>query len=336
MTNPLRMAVIGVGRIGNNHARILADMDDVELVAVVDTNKDQVNRIGNRYRVHKYTTIDDLFGLEQLDAVCICVPTVNHYEVARRAISEKVHLLVEKPIALTIEQGREIITAAEEAGVTLTVGHVERFNPAVIALRQRIAKGELGRVFQVEAHRASPFPTHVLDVGVVIDLAVHDLDVMRYITGSEITRIFAEVRRQVHPSHEDQLIGLFRFADDTIGKVTVNWLTPTKVRELIVLGELGMFVVNYITQDLTFYENTAVESTDWDTMGVLRGVNEGPMIRYVVPKKEPLRAELEAFTQAIREGSPPIVSGMDGVQALAIAETLIKAGESHTALELAD
>jgi predicted dehydrogenase len=327
MTKILRCAVIGVGSMGNNHARILSDMPNIDLVAVVDSDEERAKHIARRYHTKAYTNPQELFEQEQLDVVNICVPTVKHYEIALQATRHKINFLVEKPIAMSIEQGREIIDAVEQAGVMMTVGHVERFNPAVIELHRRVKAGELGQVFQIEAHRASPFPAHVLDVGVVTDLAVHDLDVMRYITQSEVERVYAETGQRVHATHEDQLIGMLYFKDNIIGKLTVNWLTPTKIRQLSVLGERGMFMVNYLTQELTFYENGATESSDW--LGVLQGIKPGRMIGYVVPRKEPLLAELEAFVTSIRNGTPPVVSGQDGITALTLAEAVVKAGKQH-------
>ncbi len=333
MSDILRFAVIGVGGMGSNHARVLADMEKVKLVAVADLDSERAERIARRYNIPAYSDAQTLFEQEELDVVNICVPTVHHHATALQAIEQKLHVLVEKPIALSIEQGNEIVSAAYQAGVILTVGHVERFNPAVVELRQRVARRELGHIFQVDARRASPFPAHVRDVGVAIDLAVHDLDVMRYITGSEVKRVYAETAQRVHATHEDQLVSVLRFADGTIGKLMVNWLTPTKLRELTVVGERGMFVVNYLTQDLSFYENAAFESTSWEAIGVLRGVKEGPITRCVISKKEPLLAELEAFVEAIGNGSRPIVTGEDGVKALALAEQIIKAGLEHRIIE---
>src|SRR5205814_9486836 len=147
-----------------------------------------------------------------------------------------IHLLVEKPIAFTVEEGAEMIRLAAEAGVVLTVGHVERYNPAIIALKQRLLAGDLGRVYQIHARRLGPFPARVRDVGVVIDLATHDADIMRYLTGAEALRVSAETAQRIHTDHEDLLSGLIRFADDTIGVLDINWLTPTKIRELLVTG----------------------------------------------------------------------------------------------------
>jgi predicted dehydrogenase len=263
------------------------------------------------------------------EAVSVVVPTADHHGVALQVIQRGIHLLIEKPLAFTIQEGQEIIEAAASHGVKLMVGHIERFNPAVIALREHLSSGELGRAFQIDAHRQGPFPARVRDVGVVIDLAVHDLDIMRYVTGSEIVRVYAETQRRIHTEREDLLSGMVRFADDTVGTLTTNWLTPTKIREVYVTGERGMFRVDYLTQDLYFYENAVANGGDWATIQVLRGVSEGPMIRYAIAKKEPLRSELESFLAAVQEKASVTVTGQDGLKAIELAQALVTSGLDH-------
>jgi UDP-N-acetylglucosamine 3-dehydrogenase len=330
----LRVGVIGVGSIGFNHARVFAELGDVELAAVVDVNAEAAQAVARRYRPNAYTDYLLMLDSEQLDAVTIAVPTINHHEIATEVIKRGIPLLIEKPIASTVEEGRQLVAAAEKRCVLLMVGHIERFNPSVTALKAHLAAGELGRVFQIDAHRQGPFPDRVRDVGVVIDLAVHDLDVMRYVTGAEITRVYAETERHIHSQREDLLTGVTRMSDGTIGTLAINWLTPTKIRELYVTGERGMFRLDYLTQDLYFFENALARGPKWETMRVLRGVSEGRMIRHVIVKKEPLRAELEAFCAAVRAHAASPVSGADGLKALELAQALIASGQSHQAIEL--
>jgi predicted dehydrogenase len=217
------------------------------------------------------------------------------------------------------------------------VGHIERFNPAVRELKARLDAGELGRVFQVHARRVGPFPERVRDVGVVLDLAPHDIDVMRYLLGSEITRVHAETEQRINTEHEDMLIGTLRFANGAVGVLDVNWLTPTKIRELSVLGERGMFVVDYLARELTFYENDAApreQPAGWPARH-LKGVSEGAVHALHVEKREPLRVELEAFVGAVREGTPPEVTADDGLAAIAVAEALVRSARSGSAVEIA-
>lgn len=322
----LKVAVIGVGVMGRNHARVYSDLSGVELVGVADPDGGNAIAVARRFGGKAFTDYQQMLDELQPDAVTIAVPTVDHLEVALNVIERGIHLLIEKPIAYTVEQGQQIIAAAQKAGVKLMVGHIERFNPAVIALKNRLAAGELGRVFQMDARRLGPFPARVKDVGVVIDLAVHDLDVMRYISNAEIIRVFAETQRRIHSTREDLVSGLVRLDDETVGTLTINWLTPTKIRKLYVTGELGMFQVDYLTQDLIYFENSTATDNEWQTLKVLRGVSEGRMIRHVVSKKEPLVAELESFRDAVKGEVPVSVTGWDGLRALALAQAVVTSG----------
>ena len=321
----IRTAVIGVGAMGRNHARLYHDLSDSQLVAVADADRAAAEAIAYRHGIRIYGDYRAMFDGENLEAVSVCVPTMLHLEVASEAIQRGIHVLVEKPIAATVSDGQELVDQARAEGVTLTVGHVERYNPAVVELKRRLDAGELGRIFEIVARRKGPFPARVRDVGVVLDLAAHDLDIMWYLTGAEVTRVYAETARRVHTSQEDLLLGTLRFTDGTIGVLDINWLTPAKIRELSVIGERGMFQVNYLTQDLFFYENAEV-SEGWDTLSILRGVAEGRMIRHVVTKREPLRTELEAFLTTVRGGKIPIVQGEDGLRALRQAQAIVKSG----------
>lgn len=331
----LKVAVIGVGSIGFNHARVFAELPQVELIGVADLNLPAAKAIERRYGARAYADYRQLLDEQQPDAVTIAVPTINHHAVALDVIARGIHLLIEKPIASMVGEGQQLIEAAARRGVKLMVGHIERFNPSVLALKEHLAEGELGRVFQMDAHRQGPFPDRVRDVGVVIDLAVHDLDVMRYVAGAEIQRVYAETERHIHGAREDLLTGLVRMTDGTIGTLTINWLTPTKIREFYVTGERGMFRLDYLTQDLYFFENALASGPKWDTLRVLRGVSEGRMIRHVIKKKEPLRAELEQFCAALLDEMPVPVSGADGLRALELAQALVTSGLEHRPIELA-
>jgi UDP-N-acetylglucosamine 3-dehydrogenase len=330
----LKVAVIGVGAMGRNHARVYSEMPDVELAGVADADEQAAQAVARWLNTRAYVNYLEMLDEQKPQAVTIAVPTVDHLSVGLEAIQRQTHVLIEKPIASDVKEGQQIIAAAEQAGVQLMVGHIERFNPAVTALRERLANGELGRVFQIDARRQGPFPARVKDVGVVIDLAVHDLDVIRYVSGAEIVRVYAETERRIHSTREDLLAGLVRLDNGAVGTLTINWLTPTKIRELHVTGERGMFRVDYLTQDLYFYENAEAASGGWDTLRVLRGVSEGQMTRYVVAKKEPLRAELEAFVAAARGERSSAVSGRDGLIALELAQAVAASGLEQRAITI--
>lgn len=208
-----RLAVIGVGSMGRNHARVCGDLDMVDLVAVADADLEVAERVGHKYRVRAYGDYVGMLRAEEPEAVCIAVPSRLHREVALECLSFGCHVLVEKPIASSVEDAQWIIEAAATARRVLIVGHVERFNPAVIEAKRRIDRGELGKVFQIHARRLGPFPTRVRDVGVVVDLATHDVDVMTFLMQSEVIRLRAETEQRIHTAHEDLLSGLLLAGD---------------------------------------------------------------------------------------------------------------------------
>lgn len=328
----IKAAVIGVGSMGANHARIYNELEGVTLVGVCDADHQLAEKVASRHRTGQYSDHRQLLDQERPDLVSIAVPTGFHHQVALDAIDRGAHLLVEKPIADTVAHAEEMVERAEARGVQLMVGHVERFNPAVVELKRKLQDGQLGKMFQIHVRRLGPFPHRIRDVGVVIDLATHDLDVMCYLTGAAVLRVYAETEQEIHTHHEDSLSGLLRFDNGVVGVLDVNWLTPTKVRELYVTGEKGMFVVDYLTQDLYLYENEYVGS-DWDRLGMLKGVGEGNMIKLRIAKREPLLVELESFVSCVEHGTPPPVSGRDGIKALSLAQAMVASGQEHRILE---
>jgi len=330
----LKAAVIGVGAMGQHHARVYDQMLAAQLVGVADADPDAGDRVAGLHHTLAYEDYRRLLDEAKPDVVTVAVPTEFHRRVALDALGAGCHVLIEKPIAATEEQALELIERARELGRKLMVGHIVRFDPAVQALKERLEAGELGRIFQVRCRRLGPFPARVRDVGVVIDLATHDLDMMRYLTGQEAERVYAETEQEIHSVYEDLLIGTVRLADGAIGVLDINWLTPTKVRELTVTGERGMFLVNHLTQDLYFYENAEANKERWSAISLLRGVSEGRMIRYPVHKVEPLRTELEAFVRAVVEDEPAPVDGRDGLMALRLARALVQSGREGRAVAL--
>jgi UDP-N-acetylglucosamine 3-dehydrogenase len=330
---PPRVAVIGLGSMGRNHARILQDLDECTLGAVCDAMAPAVEWAVSRYGVTGYASYREMLAKEQLDAVVIAVPTSLHLEVGLAALHNDLHVLIEKPIAGDLQDAKTLAAEAERRGRHLAVGHVERFNPAVRDLKARLTQGELGRILQIHARRLGPFPPRIRDVGVVIDLATHDLDVMQHLIGEEVVRLFAETERRINTAHEDMLSAILKFESGTVGVLDVNWLTPTKVRDLSVLGERGMFHVNYLSQELTFYANSAVRPGQDAT--TLSAVTEGNMVRYQIPHAEPLRVELLSFLDAVASGRPVEVGAADGIRALRLATQLMESAEQGKVIELA-
>lgn len=328
---PLRAGVVGLGMMGRNHVRVWDEaIDGVELVAVADPDGAAVARATAGRKARGFEDPATMLAEEELDLVSIVAPTSLHLPVTLAALRAGANVLVEKPIAATREEALEMIDAAASADRMLTVGHIERFNPAIRELRRRLEAGELGRIFQIHATRLGPFPARVRDVGVVVDLGPHDLDIMRYLIGSEPIRIYAEAERRIHTDHEDLFNGMMKFANGAIGVLDINWLTPTKRRTLTVTGERGMYVADYIAQDLVFYPNEDAPQT-WvnpAARGSVTSVAEGEMIRRAVRRREPLAVELEEFASAVRDGGPPPVEPRDAMIALLLARKMVESAET--------
>ncbi len=323
---PLRAGVIGLGMMGRNHVRVWDELiDDVELVAVADPDAGAVRRATQGRNMRGYESVEQLLATESLDLLSVVAPTSLHLEIALQALRAGVHVLVEKPIASDRAEAEQMIAAAREARRLLTVGHIERFNPAIRELRRRLSAGELGRVFEINATRLGPFPARIRDVGVVVDLAPHDLDVMRYLLGSEPIRLYAETEQRIHTDHEDLFVGIMKFDNGAVGVLDINWLTPTKKRTLSVTGERGMYVADYIAQDLVFFPNPADAS-----------VAEGEMVRRHVERREPLVVELEAFARAVRDGGPPPVDPHEAMVALLLARTMVDAARTGAVVSRAE
>lgn len=324
MTTPLRAAVIGLGSMGANHARVLADLDGVELVAVADADPSRCAKAIAGRPILAFSDAPALLREAAPQMVSVVVPTQLHQEVALAVIASGAHLLVEKPLAATVASACTIAAAAGSAGAILTVGHIERFNPAVQELKRRLDDGQGGAVLQLRARRVGPFPHRIRDVGVIHDLAPHDIDIMRYLLGQEVESVYGDARRHITTGFEDLFTGMLRFTGGAMGVLEINWLTPTKRRELEVLCERGMFVVDYAAQSLSFYENYAATARE----GAPASVTEGPMTRYPIASREPLRVELEAFRDAILAGGPPPVDAAAGIAALAVVEAFVASSES--------
>ncbi|OIO55527.1 hypothetical protein AUJ46_00990 [Candidatus Peregrinibacteria bacterium CG1_02_54_53] len=324
----IRIAVIGVGSMGKHHVRTLHEIDDVDLVGIADTNDETVQIIAKRYGVPAYTDYRRLLEETHPDAVSIVVPTLAHHRVAMDVMKYGCHLLIEKPIAPSVQEAQEIIEEARRRKLILMIGHIERFNPAIQELRKLLRENRAGKIFNIEAFRQGPFPPRHKDSGVIIDLAVHDIDIIRYLTDDEVERVFAEINRFSDAS-DDLLSSVLRLKGGIVASLNIDWITPTKIREIRVHCERGLYMVNYITQDLIFFENASAPSTTWDTLGILRGVSEGKMIRNAITKTEPLRREIEIFLDAIHGRCEVPVTGHDSLTALIIAQKIQLSGKEH-------
>jgi len=326
---PLRGIVVGLGAMGSHHLRVLRALPDVTVAAVVDPEDERRDRAGTAHGARTgYATLTEALNEHEADFACLAAPVDELPALAHEALDAGLAILVEKPLAPTESEAEELIRFAWKRKLLLSVGHVERFNPAVVALKEKLAQNALGRVYQLHARRLSPYPARRKLFGVALDLATHDLDVMRHVTGKEVVRVFAETAERSGGDVEDLMCASLRFEDDSTGLLEVNWLTPTKVRELTVTGERGMFVVDYLTQDLRFFEHPRA-AIEWEALGVVRGSDEGDMIRYAIARREPLVVQWEAFLEAVRTGGRPPVSGEEGLAALSIATALRRSGRDH-------
>lgn len=330
----IKIAVIGVGSMGVNHARVIAELPDVELSGVADPDSENLDRIRLKHGSHIVclNSYRDLLDKQKLDAVVVAAPTAFHKEIACEALSRGLHVLVEKPIAASVAEGEEMIDCAKKQNRLLCVGHIERFNPAVLEMQKRVKAGDLGQILMIHSRRQSPLPTRIVDVGVGVDLATHELDMMRIVSNSDVSKISAEIGHFTDSNvREDTIFALLRFKNGVLGILDVNWITPTTVREIGITGERGKFILNYHTQDLDFYENpSAVVERPYGDFASERAftVTAGNMIRYQIKKREPLRNELEAFVKAITNNQEFPVSGEDGLAALRLAQEIVIGGNA--------
>ena len=297
----LRVGVIGAGVMGTNHARVLAGLPGVTLVGITDPLAAHRTRAEQMLDCKTYATVEELLDVG-IDAVTIAAPTHLHRDVSLACINRKIHVLVEKPIASSVEEGHEIVNAAKKAGVTLMVGHVERFNPAVAAIKQAI-KGE--EILSIAITRVGPFPPRMSNVGVVIDLAVHDIDLIRWFTESDIVDVQPQLASAV-AEREDIALLQFRTASGVLAHINTNWLTPFKARNVTVATR-----GKYVQGDLLTRQVTECFGFQRDGSYSMRHLSVG--------HDEPLRAELLAFLDAVRSGNAPAVTGEEGVASLEIA-----------------
>jgi UDP-N-acetylglucosamine 3-dehydrogenase len=319
----MRVAVAGLGNMGRNHLRVWTEMPDVEVVGVMDPAPEARAQATRGRGFASFEELATLIDKVRPQALSIATPTSTHEELALVALDRGVHILLEKPVAPDVASAERIAERAAAVGVLVMVGHVERFNPALLELRRRLDAGQIGEVFQLQATRVGPFPPRIRDVGVVQDLATHDLDQARHLLHREIEMVFAQTTQRVHSSHEDLVTIVGRAEGGVVTLINVNWLTPRKVRETVVVGAGGMFVADSLTQDLFLYENSWDEGS-WRMLQALRGVSEGNMVRFSLKRVEPLRAEIDAFHGAIRDGLRSPAPLEDGIKALRLAEATLR------------
>lgn len=302
-----RLGVIGVGHLGQHHARVYTEILGTQLVGVVDQNESRASVIGETLGVPFYTDIDEFIKKTKPDAVSVVVPTSLHYEVAKKALLNGIHVLIEKPVTTTVREAEDLLRIAEKEDLVLQVGHIERFNSAV----QYISKIIHDPVF-LQSRRLGPFTPRINDVGVVLDLMIHDIDVIMSLVKSDIKEISA-MGRCLRSNHEDLATAQVSFENGSIAHIHVSRVSERRLRQLEISEPKRYVTVNYETQDVSIHRCVKEDSS-------LIEVIEHP----VFPKSEPLKLELQHFVSCVREGKQPLVGISDGKRALEVAISVLK------------
>ncbi|MBP2201436.1 UDP-N-acetylglucosamine 3-dehydrogenase [Methanococcus voltae] len=301
----LRVGVVGVGMMGYNHVRIYKELEktkqkDIKLIGVSDTNAERVGEIAKQFDTKAFTDYKELIN-EGVDLVSIVVPTFLHKKIATEFIEAGINVLVEKPIADTIENAKELIELAKKNNVKLAVGHVERFNPAILELKKHIENRVLGDIVTMTAKRVGPMTSRITDVGVILDLSVHDIDAMHFLCGSKVKDVYSKAKNVKHPSDaEDYALIIASFENNVDGIIETNRLTPHKTRSLNVIGTEGIAYLDYIDQSLTIYDDEWVKTAK-------------------IEHSEPLKNELLNVIESVENNVEPLASGEDGLHALEVA-----------------
>lgn len=311
----VNVGVVGVGAMGHNHVRVYTRLKNANLLAVSDLMKGTLAEVSKKYNTVGFVDYDNVLKMPEIDAVSVCVPTTYHYEVVMSAIEQGKHVLVEKPIAFTLKEAKDMVKAARKQGVKLATGHVERFNPAVLEAKKLLREKLIGEVVSVSAKRVGPFPPRIKDVGVTIDLAIHEVDVMAYLMDSPVSKVYAHVGSRLEKcEYEDHAEIMMEFYNNAIGMLEVNWLTPYKKRQLEVTGTDGIISLDYIDQTVEIFGKNA------------RNVR--------VPHREPLMEELNSFLNAILLDEKPKITGEDGIHALKTVLAAMKSAKEKTPIKI--
>jgi UDP-N-acetylglucosamine 3-dehydrogenase len=310
----LGVAVIGVGFWGQNHARNFKELKETELLAVCDINPERAKAAAEKFQTEAYTDSQKLLKRRDIEAVTICTWSTKLASEALKAIKAGKHVLVEKPMANTTQQAKKLVDLAQKKERLLMIGFLERFNPGVQHVKEAILKGEIGTIVCATAKRVSRWPERIGDVGVIKDIAIHDIDIVRYLFNQEPIAVYAKAGSLKH-KFEDYAQIMLTFKDGKTAFIEANWLTPYKIRKLIVTGSEAIMTVDYLTQELT------IETA---------GQTLTPRYEWV----EPLKLELQHFSKSILSNKQPIITGQDGLKALQIAEAALKSAKKCTKIKL--
>ena len=322
MPEQIRVGVIGVGNMGQHHIRNYFEMPETDLVAISDPHS-EAPKLAERYSAGYYKRYAEMLEDCELDAVSIAVPTLLHSQVASETIRHGIHTLVEKPITATPEEALELIDLAEKNGVILTVGHIERYNPVIDKLKVMIDNGQLGTILSIESRRIGGFPLSEPKTDVITDLAIHDIDILNYLFGIEGELREANGHRTHHSAEIDSAEIVLDYGGVS-GIILANWITPVKIREIVITGSKGYLQANYMNQEITLYEKmTIVDQKSFEEFIDAFGEPDEHIIR--LAKKEPMRRQLGAFALAVTGKKPEqLVNPKDALSALRIAKEAVK------------
>lgn len=319
----LRAGLIGLGSMGANHARVLAGLAEVEFVGIVDPSP------GASANTQGRPVLPDLDALLALgvDYCVVATPTVTHLPLGLQLAQAGVHALIEKPLTLDADEAAVLTAAFEQHRLIGAVGHIERYNPALQQARDRIESGQLGEIYQVATRRQGPYPARIGDVGVILDLATHDIDLTAWVTRQPYAAVSARTAHRSGREHEDLVAVTGLLANGTVTNHLVNWLSPMKERVTVITGERGAFVADTVTADLTFFENGVVP-LGWPVLESFRGVTEGNMTRYAFPKPEPLAVEHERFRDAVLGRSEDHIPFAAGARTVVVARAVLESANT--------
>ncbi len=317
LNDSVRVAVIGAGFWGANHARVLSEIDSVSLEAICDINIDRAKNVAKRYGIpHVFNNYSDLLKNDEIDAVTICTPSSTHAEICLEALARGKDVLVEKPIASTLNESIEIIDSARSSGRRVMVGFIERFNPAVEVAKEFLDAGRIGRPILIYGRRIGPWPERIGDIGVLKDTSIHDIDLSMHFFGLQPIYVYAAGGSLRH-SNEDYIQALITFKDERSAILEANWLTPRKKRDLRITGTEGVIHVEFLSREVVIEKS------------------EGAYVP-TIPNTEPLKNELRYFITTLLKNEIPIPGCLEGARAMAVAEAILNSIATKKAICVLD
>ncbi|HVP27441.1 MAG TPA: Gfo/Idh/MocA family oxidoreductase [Candidatus Bathyarchaeia archaeon] len=311
----LGVAVIGTGFWGKNHARVLKELEETELLAVCDISMERAKAVAEEFDVKPYANTGNMLKNNDIDAISVCTWSTSLAKEALKALKAGKHVLVEKPMATNVKQAEKLLATAEKEGLHLTVGFLMRFIPGIQYMKKTVENKSIGELVCATAKRVSQWPERIGDVGVVKDMAIHDIDIMSYLFNEDPIAVYAKAGRMINKRFEDYAQIMLTFEGGKNAFIESNWLTPYKTRTLVATGSKAIMKLDYITQELT-----------------IEDVKETIQPRY--PVQEPLKLELRHFANCILKKEKPLVTGADGLKALKIAEASLKSSATGKVIKL--